>query len=235
MLKFSLHFIALLEGLLLCGLIAIRYREVTPMIGFYDYTVILTYMGALAGMLGIVMSVRGLYVNTILCMAVALVCDTLDGIVARKKKNRTKNEMLFGIQIDSLCDLISFGLCPATLFYMLGMRGIADMSLLGAYCLCCVIRLGYFNVLAVQAELGTKGDYHGLPVVCLDIAAPAVYLAYLLVPGRCSLWVLRTATVLFGFLYILDFKVKKPVLWKFVAMGAAVLAPLLILLLRCPG
>lgn len=176
MLKFSLHFIALLEGLLLCGLIAIRYREVTPMIGFYDYTVILTYMGALAGMLGIVMSVRGLYVNTILCMAVALVCDTLDGIVARKKKNRTKNEMLFGIQIDSLCDLISFGLCPATLFYMLGMRGIADMSLLGAYCLCCVIRLGYFNVLAVQAELGTKGDYHGCP-----------WCAWTLPPRRCIL------------------------------------------------
>ena len=36
-------------------------------------------------------------------------------------------------------------------------------------------------------------------------------------------------------LLILDFKVKKPVLWKFIAMGAAVLAPLLILLLRCPG
>ncbi len=205
------------------------------MIGFYDYTVILTYLGALAGLLGVAMSVHGLYVNAILCMAAALVCDTLDGIVARKKKNRTKNEMLFGIQIDSLCDLISFGVCPATLFYMLGMKGVFDMLLLGAYCLCCVIRLGYFNVLAVQAELGTKGDYHGLPVVCLDIAVPAVYLTYLLVPGGGRLWVLRLATVLFGFLYILDFRVKKPVLWKFAAMGAAVLAPLLILLLRCPG
>ena len=205
------------------------------MIGFYDYTVILTYMGALAGLLGIGMSIQGLYINAILCMAVALVCDTFDGIVARAKKNRTKGEMLFGIQIDSLCDLISFGVCPAALFYMLGMKGVFDMTLLGAYCLCCVIRLGYFNVMAVQAELGTKGDYHGLPVVCLDIAAPAVYLAYLLVPGSYKLWVLRLALALFGFLYILDFKVKKPVLWKFIAMGAAVLAPLLILLLRCPG
>lgn len=205
------------------------------MIGFYDYTVILTYLGALAGLLGVAMSVHGMYVNAILCMAVALVCDTLDGIVARKKKNRTKNEMLFGIQIDSLCDLISFGVCPAALFYMLGMKSVFDMTLLGAYCLCCVIRLGYFNVMAVQAELGTKGDYHGLPVVCLDIAAPAVYLTYLLVPGSYKLWVLRLALALFGFLYILDFKVKKPVLWKFIAMGAAVLAPLLILLLRCPG
>lgn len=204
------------------------------MIGFYDYTVILTYIGALAGLLGVAMSIREQYIGAIMCMAVALVCDTLDGKVARNKKNRTKDEMLFGIQIDSLCDLISFGVCPAVLFYKLGMQGIADMALLGGYCLCCVIRLGYFNVLAAQAELGTKGDYHGLPVVCLDIMVPALYLAYLLVPCTCNLWILRWATVLFGLLYILDFKVKKPVLWKFIAMGAAVLTPLMILLLRCP-
>ena len=102
------------------------------MIGFYDYTVILTYMGALAGLLGIGMSIQGLYINAILCMAVALVCDTFDGIVARAKKNRTKGEMLFGIQIDSLCDLISFGICPATLFYKLGMEKPLDLMRLTA-------------------------------------------------------------------------------------------------------
>lgn len=202
------------------------------MIGFYDYTVILTYLGALAGLLGIGMSIREAYLPAILCMAVALVCDTFDGIVARAKKNRTKGEMLFGIQIDSLCDLISFGVCPATLFYKLGMDSPLDLLLLGAYCLCCVIRLGYFNTLAVQAELGTKGDYHGLPVVCLDIMTPAVYLGYRLTPVAWNLWILRAASALFGFLYILDFKVKKPVLWKFIAMAAAVIAPLLILLVR---
>ena len=206
-----------------------------PMIGFYDYTVILTYLGALCGLLGISMSIHGLYVNAILCMAGALVCDTLDGMVARNKKNRTRGEMLFGIQIDSLCDLVSFGACPAVMFYMLGMRAPADMALLGAYCLCCVIRLGYFNVLAMEAELGTKGDYHGLPVVCLDVMIPAVYLLFRLVPQGCSLWVLRAAAALFGFLYILDFKVKKPVLWKFIAMGAVVVVPMVILFIWFPA
>lgn len=139
------------------------------MIGFYDYTVILTYMGALAGLMGISMSMCGRFLGAAMCMAVALVCDTLDGIVARRKKNRTRDEMLFGIQIDSLCDLISFGLCPSVMFYMLGMRSLGDLALLGAYCLCCVIRLAYFNVLAVQAELGIKGDFHGLPVVLMPM------------------------------------------------------------------
>ena len=205
------------------------------MIGFYDYTVILTYLGALLGLLGISMSIHGKFLLAILCMAGALVCDTLDGIVARKKKNRTKDEMLFGIQIDSLCDLVSFGACPAVMLYMLGMNSPLDMLLLGAYCLCCVIRLGYFNVLAQQAELGTKGDYHGLPVVCLDVMVPAVYLLFRLAPQGWALWVLRFAAALFGFLYILDFKVKKPVLWKFIAMGAAVVVPLVILIIWFPA
>ena len=205
------------------------------MIGFYDYTVILTYLGALFGLLGVTMSIRGMYCGAIACMAGALLCDTLDGIVARRKKNRTRGEMLFGIQIDSLCDLVSFGVCPAVMFYMLGMRSFLDMALLGAYCLCCVIRLGYFNVLALEAELGTKGDYHGLPVVCLDVMVPAVYLLFRLVPEAYALWVLRLAAAVFGFLYILDFKVKKPVLWKFIAMGVVVVVPVIILFIWFPS
>ena len=203
------------------------------MLGFYDYTVILTYLGALFGLLGISMSLGGCFRSAMLCMAAALVCDTLDGMVARRKKNRTRQEMLFGIQIDSLCDLISFGLCPAVMFYMLGMRSVWDMTLLGAYCLCCVIRLGYFNVLAQEAELGTKGDFHGLPVVCLDVMIPAVYLLFRLAGN--SLWIFRGAVVLFGFLHILDFPVKKQVLWKFAAMGAVVAVPMVILLLWFPA
>lgn len=205
------------------------------MIGFYDYTVVLTYLGALFGLLGVAMSIRGMYCNAIACMAGALLCDTLDGIVARRKKNRTRGEMLFGIQIDSLCDLVSFGVCPAVMFYMLGMRSFLDLALLGAYCLCCIIRLGYFNVLALEGELGTKGDFHGLPVVCLDVMIPAVYLLFRLVPDAFSLWVLRLAAAVFGFLYILDFKVKKPVLWKFIAMGIVVVVPAVILFIWFPS
>lgn len=202
------------------------------MIGFYDYTVILTYAGALAGLWGVVLSFQGNYRGAIFCMGVALICDTLDGMVARAKKNRTEQEMLFGIQIDSLCDLLSFGVCPSALFYILGMRTPLDLLLLGAYCLCCVIRLGYFNVLAAQRELGTKGDYHGLPVVCLDVAVPAVYLLFTLLPDGLCVWALRVAAALFGFLYILDFRVKKPNTVKLVLMGAAFLVPMCILLVR---
>ena len=64
---------------------------------------------------------------------------------------------------------------------------------------------------------------------------PAVYLLFRLVPQGHALWVLRAAVALFGFLYILDFKVKKPVLWKFVVMGAVVFVPMVILFLWFPA
>lgn len=201
------------------------------MIGFYDYTVILTYLGALVGMQSMVLALHGQYMGSIYCLAAALVCDTLDGKVARAKKNRTKGEMLFGIQIDSLCDVISFGLAPAVMFYALGLQSWMDQLLLGAYVLCCVIRLGYFNTLAVQAELGTKGDYHGLPVVCLTIMVPALYLTGIWLPENLFLWVLRLGTAVFGLLYIVDFPVKKPCLWKYVVMVAVFWVPVGLLLL----
>ena len=202
------------------------------MIGFYDYTVILTYMGALAGLMGIRFAAGENYTAVCMCMGVSLFCDTLDGKVARRKRGRTEQEMLFGIQIDSLCDLISFGVCPAFLFYSLGLKSFPDLLLLGAYCLCCVIRLGYFNVLACQAELGTKGDYHGLPVVCLDVVVPLLYLIGKRIYTTPRLWMLRGALLVFGFLYILDFRVKKPNTWQYVAMTAVFCIPMGILLAR---
>lgn len=201
------------------------------MIGFYDYTVVLTYLGALLGLYGIILAGQGNFMGTIYCLAGSLVCDMLDGKVARAKKGRTNQEMLFGIQIDSLCDVISFGVAPAAMFYLLGLRGGLDLLLLGAYVLCCVIRLGYFNVLAGQAELGTKGDYRGLPVVCLTVMVPAVYMTHLWLPEAAFFWVMRLALAVFGLLYILDFKVKKPTVWKLIAMCATFWIPVGVLLL----
>lgn len=199
------------------------------MIGFYDYTVVLTYLGALLGLLSITLSMGANWMGAIYCMAGSLFCDTMDGKVARAKKNRTEQEMRFGIQIDSLCDVISFGVAPAAMFYCMGLDSGFDLVLLGAYCLCCVIRLGYFNVLAGEAELGKKGDYHGLPVVCLTVMVPAVVLLGMMLPDGYALWVMRTALAVFGLLYILDFRVKKPNAVKMLIMIAIFWIPVAIL------
>ena len=80
------------------------------MIGFYDYTVILTYLSILSGTTGIILCLNGVghpYLGMFFLLFSGL-CDTFDGKVARSKKDRTEQMKKFGIQIDSLSDPVSY-------------------------------------------------------------------------------------------------------------------------------
>ena len=197
-------------------------------IGFYDYTVILTYLGMFMAFQGIIFAVKDIFPAALLFLAGSLVCDTMDGRVARAKKNRAEEEKQFGVQIDSLCDMVSFGIFPAVIFYCWGLESIVDISLLGFYCLCCVIRLGFFNVLAQNKDSDEPAAYHGLPVVGLALFVPAAWLIGLLVPEVIFHFVLRFMLVAFGLLYIWDFPVNKPKMWKLGILGLVFLVPLLL-------
>ena len=85
------------------------------MIGYYNYSQYLTYMSALSAGLGILVSLNGTghpYMGVFFLMFCGL-CDAFDGKVARLKKDRTDRENKFGIQVDSLSDIIAFGVLPA--------------------------------------------------------------------------------------------------------------------------
>ena len=91
-------------------------------IGFYNYTVILTYLGLISSVYGMTEALDVRFTTAIACLVISGICDMLDGKVARTRE-RTDDEKRFGIQIDSLCDLICFGAFPAFLGYGLGLRG----------------------------------------------------------------------------------------------------------------
>lgn len=187
-----------------------KERENHLMIGFYDYTVILTYGGLILSILGIFETFKGNPVGALLYLGLALVCDTLDGKVASTKKDRTRAQTMFGIQIDSLCDMVSFGVMPAIFCYCNGMNKAADIVLISYYCLCGVIRLAYFNVLAADKTPGEKSVYHGLPVVGFAIGLPVFYLFSLWCSPETVTWILRVALPATGTLYILNFRMPKP-------------------------
>ena len=92
------------------------------MLGFYDYTVVLTYISLGISIVGMTRALEGHFRVAILCLALSGLCDMFDGKVARTKKNRTEDEKRFGIQIDSLCDVVCFGVFPIMICYCLGMR-----------------------------------------------------------------------------------------------------------------
>ncbi len=190
-------------------------------IGFYDYTVILTYMSLISAVLGIILAHKGIFWAAMLCLFLSGFCDAFDGKVARTKKNRTDDEKAFGIQLDSLCDVVSFGAAPAFSLYCMGVKNTLGIVILCSYCVCAVIRLAFFNVQEAkrqQVESGANKFYRGLPVTTSAIIFPVFYLLRPLLPGNVFVTGLYILAALTAFLFILDFKVKKPDLGKLLAM-----------------
>ena len=110
----------------------------------------------------------------------ALVCDVLDGYVARLDKTR---QSVLGADLDSLADVISFGVAPAVLGFTLGLRGGWDMLILTYFVVCGVSRLARFNVTAAalaDASTGKVKYFEGTPIptsiAIVLILGAAVYL-----------------------------------------------------------
>lgn len=191
------------------------------LIGFYDYTVILTYLSLISSVFGMTQAIHEDYKTAIFCLAFSGVCDAFDGRVARSKKNRTADEKSFGIQLDSLCDVICFGVFPALICYLLGVRGVLGLLIVFFYCTCAVIRLAFFNVMEIkrqQTEGGCNKTYRGLPVTSISFVLPVSFWLQFLVPEYVFLIMLHLILAVVGFLFILDFPLKKPGLKTLLAM-----------------
>ena len=94
----------------------------------------------------------------------ALVCDVMDGYVARLNPKRQSS---LGADLDSLADVISFGVAPAVLGFTLGLRGGWDMLILTYFVICGVSRLARFNVTSValaDAATGKVKYFEGTPI-----------------------------------------------------------------------
>ena len=181
-------------------------------IGFYNYTVVLTYMSLISGVLGIKLAYEGRLGLAIACLVFSGVCDMFDGVVARSKKNRTADEKNFGIQLDSLCDVICFGLFPAVCLYFCGVNTVVGVALLVFYVLCALIRLAFFNVLEIKRQTNEEGcakEYRGLPVTSAAIILPFFYLVGLLLPPSVMKVIYYVIPAAMGLLFILDFRIPK--------------------------
>ena len=199
------------------------------MIGFYDYTVVLTYFSFASSVCGIFLAVTGHFNWAVFCLALSGLCDMFDGKIARTKKNRTEDEKQFGIQIDSLCDIVCFGIFPIVLCYELGMRKFYSIALLVFYGLAGVIRLGYFNVMEAKRQQETSENrkyYQGLPITSMSVALP---LLFLMEPfcRNTFVWLLHLLVLVIGILFITNFRFRKPTNRELavlvVVVGAAVI------------
>ena len=182
------------------------------MIGFYNYSVILTYMSLISAVIGITFAVSGNILVALICLLFSGFCDLFDGRVARAMKNRTDDMKSFGIQIDSLCDLVAFTVLPATIGFCLGGNRILVTFAACLIVLCGVIRLAFFNVLEINRQHENTGDptiYHGLPVTSTAILVPAFYCLKPLL-GTHFPTCYHIYLIIIAILFITNFSFKKP-------------------------
>lgn len=181
-------------------------------LGVYDYTVVLTYISLMISMGGMMFSFNGHLHLAVLCLALSGLCDMFDGKIARTKKNRTEIEKKFGIQIDSLSDIVCFGVGPAVLCYSMGMRGVTGIAILLFYVLAGLIRLAWFNVSEEVRQNETEENrkcYQGLPITSMAIVLPilVVFRPFLGCEFRIAL---HAVVLIVGLLFITNFKLRKP-------------------------
>ena len=204
------------------------------MIGFYDYTVILTYVSLASSVIGMTQAIHGRFKVAVVLLAFSGLCDMFDGKIARTKKNRSDDAKAFGIQIDSLCDVVCFGAFPALICYLLGVRGFLGMTVIALYCVSSVIRLAFFNVMEMNNALITEeGEkfYRGLPITSMAVALPLVFMIQFFVPDRVFVVCLYLLLLVVGLLFIVDFRFRKPSNLTLAFLVSAISAALVLMLL----
>lgn len=205
------------------------------MIGYYNVSVILTYIGLLSSFFGmanlsVARSNPWAIKIAFLCLLFSGLCDMFDGKIARRT-NRSPEAREFGIQIDSLCDLICFGVYPAFIVITISRKHWISMLAGALFVLGGVIRLAYFNVVENERQHQTSENrkyYQGLPITPSALIFPFIYAVEGLVnrykpkiPIQIPSMNLIYTIIMFlvAFLFVWDIKVKKPGIKETVVMG----------------
>lgn len=111
-----------------------------------DLPNICSLLGLLCAVFGIFFAIEGYFLASIIGVLWAVLFDWFDGIIARKIKGRTKEQGIFGGQLDSMIDIVSFGVLPAILLLSYGNYSLWFMPGVFIIIGTSVIRLSYFNV-----------------------------------------------------------------------------------------
>lgn len=169
--------------------------KILKMLRLPDY---FSLMNVVSGMMSIYSSINQNYFFSAVFLLFAVLFDFLDGKVARLTKKSSK----LGFDIDSLADVISFGVAPAVMIISIFNHWLILSS--GIFLvLCGLLRLARFNVTEI------KGGYEGMPITFNGIIFPFVYfmILYKLIP--LNLYLISGIAIVSGFLMISSFKVKK--------------------------
>ena len=149
--------------------------------GIYLIPSLFTTGNLFCGFFSMVAAIEGHFLQAAILIVLAHLLDGLDGAIARV----TKTTSQFGVEFDSLADLISFGVAPAVLafFWALSPLGIWGWLASSLYVICGALRLARFNV---QASTVEKSHFIGLPIPAAAAMVVATVLMYQFLGGSTA-------------------------------------------------
>lgn len=155
-------------------------------VGYWHYGVILTYLSLALSVCGICFAAAygGPRRDDIAAFFLLLagLCDAFDGMVAKTRKDRTHGDKLFGMNIDSLSDMVSFGIAPVMVAVAMGLTRWYYCIFYVFYVMCALVRLAYYDVSEVtrlsdpEAASKPRTSYEGLPVTNAAFVTVIFYL-----------------------------------------------------------
>lgn len=189
-------------------------------VGFYHYGVILTYLSVIAAITGICFSVGGNQGRPSrhrrdMSVDFGLFATLSTAPWQRRAMNRSREDKMFGERIDSLSDLIAFGVAPAMIGFGRRLNRWYFIPVYGIFVLCALIRLAYFDVTeeirTSEENCGRRLYYEGLPVTNVAFALPIFYLIATMFPPYTMA---RNAVMLIGYLalsalFVIRFRMPK--------------------------
>ena len=178
------------------------------MIGKWNKSVILTYIGLTISVLGIMLAIFDINLKYVMiCLIVAGICDLFDGTVARRCK-RTKEETKFGIELDSLVDVMSFIALPLVILFSIN-SSLLFIPIAIIYAIFAIARLAYFNIKTADSNKAIK-SYIGLPATYAALVFPLIFLLSYLLENSLFITIYNVITILVSILFIIKVKIPKP-------------------------
>ncbi len=179
-------------------------------IGYYSLANCVTLFGLLSSVTACFLAANGNFKFAVYMLFLACLCDIVDGTIARANRNRSLDDKNFGIQLDSICDVVSFGVTPCFIAFSFGFDGFLDVLIYGFFIICGAIRLAYFNTLA-NKNPGKKMKYfRGVPIPFSTFIVTFLFLLTTFIPASVTVWLFRLLFLGLAFAYILNIRVKKP-------------------------
>lgn len=177
-------------------------------IGVYRKCDWVTMTGTSFAILGIINAFNKRPTYAVFCLILAAICDAFDGVVARRFRS-LKEQEIYGIELDSLSDAISFGVLPMVITLNIAHNNILTYIICIFFCVCGVIRLAYFNMLTTTKKK-VKNEFIGIPITASAIIIPLVYFMTMLISKKYNYIIFPVVLFITGILYITPIKLKKP-------------------------